>query len=136
MMTQELNEVKQVCRLKCAMLEGQHLFQILLSVLGDELVWRIIHQRQQFTRFIENGCTIAPGKDGGEEARDLDVGLLTELMRNRDRIVWNKRSLVVLPEFLFQQLVDLFFVHCLPDGLVQILYEIFCILNAHAETDQ
>ena len=44
MMTQEMDEVKQVSGLKSSVFESQEFFQVLFPVLGDELMGCLIHQ--------------------------------------------------------------------------------------------
>jgi len=59
---QKMHEIQQVGITKGAVAEAQQFFQILILVLGDELVRGIVHAAQQLVALVDDGRPLPPGQ--------------------------------------------------------------------------
>ena len=94
-MAQKMHEVQQVGVAKSAVAEAQQLFQILVLVLGYELVRGIVHAAQQLVALVDDGGPLPPGQQRGEEGRDFNILPLAEAVRNLNGVVFDKFRAVV-----------------------------------------
>ena len=56
-------------------------------MLQAEIIRGVIHQVEQFPGFVDDGCPVAPGKDGGKETGDLDILFAGEAMGDGNGVV-------------------------------------------------
>ena len=66
-------------------------------------MWCIVHKLHQFPALIDNGSTIAPGKDGCEKSGDLNILLLCEQVRNAHGVCFYKSRSIVFFYFRIEE---------------------------------
>ena len=100
---QEMHEIQQIGVAKRAVAEAQQALQIRILVLGDELVGRVVHQRQQLGAFADDGRALPPGQQRGKEAANLNVGPLGEAVGDLDGVGGDELGAVVVGEALGEE---------------------------------
>ena len=68
-----MKKIKCVFRLKCAVLKREKLFPVGLLMVYYEIIWGVIHQMKQFSRFVYNRLPLAPGKNCGPQTCDFYI---------------------------------------------------------------
>lgn len=106
-MLQEMNKIQEVGIVEGAVLKPQQIFQIMISVMKNEVMWSVIHSLQKLFRLLDNDCAIAPGKNGSEQPADLYVLFLCKKMRNTNGIVFYESGSIVLPDFAVEKIFQL-----------------------------
>ena len=66
----------------------------------------IVHPAHQLFRFLHNGYTLPPRQYRGKKSGNLNVLFLLELVRNRDRIVWDEARTVVLGYLFIEKVFE------------------------------
>ena len=94
-MAQEMHEIQQIGIAERPVAEAQQLLQILVLVLGDELVRGVVHAAQQLVALVDDGGPLPPGQQRGEEGRDFNILPLAEAVRNLNGVVFDKFRAVV-----------------------------------------
>lgn len=102
-MVQEGNKIEQVCILEGTVSEAQEVFEVGVLMTADEIERGIVHALQQLRRLLDDGLAIAPGKDGGEEACNLDVCAKGEAMWDADGVFFEEFRLVVALDSFIQE---------------------------------
>ena len=82
MALQKSDKVETVSVIECAMLESGEPFEVIQLVVNNELIWRIVHEFEQLSAFIDDGFALPPGQHSRKKACDLDVFLTGIGMRN------------------------------------------------------
>ena len=88
MVLKKRNEIKKVCIIERSVTETKKSFPVLLFMVNDEFMRTVIHQFHQFPAFINNSCSVAPGKYGSEQTGYFYVLLFSEQVRDGYRIQW------------------------------------------------
>ena len=119
------------------MTKPQESLSVFFVVMDDEVVRTIIHQLHQLPALVDDGCAVAPGEDGCEEAGDLDVRLPGECMWDADRVAGNERWTIVFIHLSIQECAKILaccrhLVVSLPDGFAEIFYQVVRVFDAHA----
>ena len=89
------NKIQQVGCVECAVFERKQFLQVGVGMLQAELMRRIVHQLHQFVCFVDDGGTVAPGKNGSEKSGDLYVLFFCEPPGYRDWIFLNEKRLII-----------------------------------------
>jgi hypothetical protein len=94
-------------------------------MIFDEIKWCLIHFFQQFIGFPDDGGSVTPGKNGSKKTGDFNILHIAEPMWHGNRIIRNKRRMVIFKHFLFEKILkfssgpERFHVNQLPDPGLQ-----------------
>ena len=98
-----MDKVKKVGRVEGAVPEVLKTLQFFFAVMKDEIMRSILHKLHQLRATVDDGSAVAPGKGSCEEPGDLNIQLFGEAVRDGDGISGNELRLVVLFDFLVEE---------------------------------
>src|ERR1700740_2869059 len=85
-------------------------------MVQDELVRGVIHKAHQFAGFLDDGRSVSPGEDGRKEPGNLDIRLLSEPVRDADRVIGDKSGLIIFFYFSIEEFVQCIRLDAICDG--------------------
>ena len=103
MLMKKADEVQEVGCIESAMPKGKQALEIFIGMIKTKLVGRVVHQRQQFPRLIDNHDAIAPGENGCKKSSDLYVLPCAKHMRNAHRIICYECRAIVFENLLIKK---------------------------------
>jgi hypothetical protein len=99
MMLEELDEVKKVSGIECSVFKMEKGLEVVLCMLGNELVRTVVHELHKLFALIDNSCSVPPGEGRGKEACYFYVLLFSEEMRYGNGIIFYEGSIIILINF-------------------------------------
>ena len=102
------DKIQQISCCEGAMPEGQKSFEVGGPVMKAKFVGTVIKQLHQLCRFVDNGFPVTPGEHCRKKSGDLDILLFLKPVRNRYRILFYKRRMIVFPGLFFQKGFEVF----------------------------
>src|SRR5215208_5626893 len=94
-MPEKQNKIQDISNSESAVPELKQPLQVSFGMSNYKLMRGIVHKLYQPCCFIDNSGAVAPGENRSKERRDLNILFFSKSVWNRDRIVFNKRRLII-----------------------------------------